>query len=409
MVIYQVNGSGVIRGGLGFEGAAVQANGIVFNPSVTAYNPENPAATLSNELNLTDRDFKLPQVWRTNLGVDQKLPGGIEATVELIYNRDVHTPIANNVVLRDADRTLSGPDTRGYWIAQTGLRGYSNDANFQNVFYLTNAKEKADYYAATIQLSKQFGSRFYLMAAYTRSRARDLDAAGGSQAVSLWTQTVQRDRNNPELSFAGFDQPNRLIGNFAYQVAGTTIGLFYDGGNAGRFSYTYSGNFGDASNRLIYVPNSASELTFEQFTLAGQTITPERQQQLLDAYIDQDEYLSGIRGQIAERNGALAPWVHRFDFRILQDLNFTKTDRNKLQLTIDILNVGNLFNSDWGVPQVPLQRNLLNYRGVNDQGVPRYRLNAVPGTTAFPAETFRTTTSVLSNTWRMQVGVKYIF
>ncbi len=404
----QVNGSGVIRGGLGFEGAAVEANGIIFNPSVTAYNPENPAATLSNELNLTDRDFKLPQVWRTNIGIDQKLPGGIEATLEFIYNRDVHTPIANNVVLRDADRTLAGPDNRGYWVSQPGLTGYSNDPDFRNVFYLTNATEKADYFSATAQLSKQFGRNFYLMAAYTRSQARDLDAAGGAQAVSLWTATIQRDRNNPELSFAGFDQPNRLIGNFSYQVGGTTIGLFYDGGNAGRFSYTYSGNFGDASNRLIYVPNSASELTFEQFTLAGQTITPEIQQALLDSYINQDDYLSGIRGQIAERNGALAPWVHRFDFRILQDINFTKTDRNKLQLTIDILNIGNMFNSDWGVPQVPFQTNLLNYRGVNDQGVPRYRLNTITGTTDFPTETFRTTSNVLPNAWRMQVGVKYI-
>jgi hypothetical protein len=405
----QVNGSGVVRGGLGYEGQEVIDNGIVFNPDVTAYNPDNPGITLSNELNLTDENFKLPQVWRTNIGIDQKLPLGIQATLEFMYNRDVHTPVAYNPVLRDADETFSGPDNRGYWTSQPGLSGYSNDPDFRNVFLLTNATEKADYYSITAQLSKQFDNGFYAMLAYTRSRARDLDAAGGSQAISLWTATVQSDRNNPELSFAGFDQPNRLIGNLAYQKGGTTIGVFYDGGNAGRFSYTYSGNFGDASNRLIYVPNSASELAFQEFTVSGETITAQRQQQLLDAYIDQDEYLSGQRGKVAERNGAVAPWVNRFDVRILQEVTFLKESDNKIQLTLDFLNIGNMFNSDWGIPQFAWQQNLLNYRGVNDNGQPLYRLNTIPGTTDFPTETFRQTTDVLGNSWRLQLGVKYLF
>lgn len=405
----QVNGSGVVRGGLGYEGQEVIDNGIVFNPDVTAYNPDNPGITLSNELNLTDENFKLPQVWRTNLGIDQKLPLGIQATLEFMYNRDVHTPVAYNPVLRDADETFSGPDNRGYWTSQPGLSGYSNDPDFRNVFLLTNATEKADYYSITAQLSKQFDNGFYAMLAYTRSQARDLDAAGGSQAISLWTATVQSDRNNPELSFAGFDQPNRLIGNLAYQKGGTTIGVFYDGGNAGRFSYTYSGNFGDASNRLIYVPNSASELVFQEFSVGGETITAQRQQQLLDAYIDQDEYLSGQRGKVAERNGAVAPWVNRFDVRILQEITFLEESDNKIQLTLDFLNIGNMFNSDWGIPQVPWQQNLLNYRGVNANGQPQYRLNTISGTSEFPTETFRQTTNVLGNSWRLQMGVKYIF
>jgi hypothetical protein len=406
----QVNGSGVVRGGLGFEGQEVIDEGIVFDPDVTAYNPENPSATLSNELNLTDPDFRLPQVWRSNLGLDQKLPGGIDLTVELMYNRDVQTPVAYNAVLRDADETFNGPDQRGYWTDQPDLSGYSNDPDFRNVFLLTNAEEKADYYGATIQLSKQFNNGFYVMGAYTRSRSRDLDAAGGSQAVSLWTATVQEDRNNPELGFSRFDQPNRVIGNIAYQKGGTTMSLFYEGGDVGRFSYTYSGNFGDASDRLLYVPNNASELNFEEFELGGKTVTVAEQQQLLDAYIDQDEYLSENRGEVVERNGGLLPWLNRFDLRILQDVNFfAKEGAPKLQFSFDFINIGNMFNSEWGVPEVPWQRNLLNYRGVNDAGEPVYRLNTIGGTSDFPTESFRATTNVLANTWRLQIGAKLIF
>ncbi|MFP4506191.1 MAG: TonB-dependent receptor domain-containing protein [Cyclobacteriaceae bacterium] len=399
----QVNGSGVIRGGLGYEGAEVEENGITFNPDVTAYNPENPSATLSNELNVTDENFRLPQVWRTNVAVDQVLPFGIIGTVELIYSQDVSTPIAYNPVLRAPDATLAGPDQRPIWNSN-----YSNDEDFRNVFLLTNARERADYYSFTAQLQKQFDNGFYAMLAYTRSRARDLDAAGGSQAISLWPATVSSDRNNPDLSFAGFDQPNRLIGNLSYQTENTTISLFYEGGEAGRFSYAYSGNFGDASNRLMYVPNNASELNFQEYTAGGEVITIEEQARVLDAYIDQDEYLSSKRGEVIERNGAVQPWLNRFDFRITEDIKLSPNGKNKLQLSIDILNVGNMINSEWGIAKVPFQENLLNYRGTNDAGEPVYRVNTIRGTTDLPTESYRFSTS-LGNTWRMQVGVRYLF
>jgi hypothetical protein len=400
----QINGSGVIRGGLGFEGQEVIDNNIIFNPDVTAYAPENPEIALSNELNVTDPNFKLPQVWRTNIGVDQKLPFGINGTLEFIFNRDVQTPIAYNPVLRAPDETLNGPDQRGYWTS-----AYSEDEDFRNVFLLTNADRKADYYGITASVSKQFTNGFYGMVAYTRSRARDLDAAGGSQAASLWPAVVQEDRNDPELGFAGFDAPNRVVGNLSYQVGGTSLGLFYDGGNAFRYSYTYAGNFGDNSDRLMYVPNDANELNFAPVTIDDVVFSEQEQRDLFDAYIDQDDYLSEQRGKVTERNGAIAPWVNRFDFRISQDINFTKTDRNKLQLTVDILNIGNLFDSNWGVAQVPWQSNPLSLSEINDAGEPVYRFNTIRGTSDFPTTTYRSTTDVLGSAWRMQVGVKYIF
>ncbi|WP_373396630.1 TonB-dependent receptor [Algoriphagus halophilus] len=403
----QVNGSGVVRGGLGYEGEdVVDALGpnYVFNPDVTFGNPENPGQSLSNELNLTDRNFKLPQVWRSNLAVDQVLPFGIIGTLEFIYSKDVSTPIAYNPVVRTPDGTFSGPDQRPYWEGSN----YSNDDDFRNVFYLTNAQRKADYYSITAQLQKQFDNGFSTMVAYTRSRSRDLDASSGAQAISLWPATVQTDRNDPELSFAGFDIPNRVIANIAYQTDNTTISLFYEGSDAGRFSYTYSGNFGDASNRLMYIPNNASELAFQEFTLNGTTITAAEQAQLLDDYIDQDKYLSENRGSIAERNGAVRPFVNRFDLRITEDIVLSKDQKNRLQLSIDILNIGNMFNSSWGIQKFAYQDNLLNYRGVNSAGQPEYRLNTIPGTSEFPTDTFRNTTSI-GDTWRMQVGVRYIF
>ncbi|MEQ8238895.1 MAG: carboxypeptidase regulatory-like domain-containing protein [Cyclobacteriaceae bacterium] len=409
----QVNGSGVVRGGLGLERERgldptdpdylgdFAANPIPFDPNVNAYRPASGEATLSNELNLTDENFRLPQTWRTNIAVDQLLPFGVVGTLEAIYSKDVSTPIAYNPVLRTPDGVLAGPDARPYWDG-----GYSNDDDFRNVFYLTNADEQGDYMSITAELKKQFDNGFYTSVAYTRSRARDYGLDGGSQAISLWSAQVREDRNNPELSYTRFDQPNRLIGLASYQTDNTTISVFYQGGEVGRFSYTYSGNFGDNAQRLLYVPNRASELNFEEFSSGGVTYTVADQEAAFDAYINQDDYLSDKRGEVAERNGAKLPWVHTFDLRLTQDIPLA--NQHKFQLSLDILNFGNLINSDFGIPQTPNQSNVLNFRGRNDNNEPVYRMNFVPGTTEFPTETFRESTS-LANTWRAQLGIRYIF
>jgi hypothetical protein len=402
----QVNGSGVVRGGIGFEGAEVAAEfgpSYVFNPDVTFGNPANPDQTLSNELNLSDRNFRLPQTWRTNIGVDHQLPWGIMGTVDFIYSREISAVNVYNPVLREADGVLAGPDARPYWDG-----GYSNDADFRNVFLLTNSERTPYSHSLATTLSKQFDNGFYGSISYVTSRAYDLGATGGSQAGSLWSAVVQEDRNDPELGFSGANQPNRFIANLNYQKDGTTIGVFWEGGENGRYSYTYSGNFGDNADRLFYVPNDAAELNFEEFTLDGNLVTAQNQINTLNNYIEKDEYLSGIRGEVSERNGAVLPWVNRYDLRITQDIELTKNDKNTIQLSMDFLNVGNMFNSDWGVPQFAIQENVLSYRGRNAANEPIYRLNTQSGTSDFPRESFIQSAS-LANTWRLQVGIRYLF
>jgi hypothetical protein len=100
--------------------------------------------------------------------------------------------------------------------------------------------------------------------------------------------------------------------------------------------------------------------------------------------------------------------LHRFDVRLTQNVQFTKDAKNTVQFSLDFLNLGNLLNSDWGVPEFANQSSLLNYRGRNDQGEPIYRLNTVSGTSELPTETFRNTNSI-GDTWRLQLGVRYTF
>ena len=121
-------------------------------------------------------------------------------------------------------------------------------------------------------------------------------------------------------------------------------------------------------------------------------------------YIQQDDYLSENRGQYAERYGAVAPWRGRIDLKILQDYNFKVSEdkTNTIQLSLDVLNVGNLINSDWGLIQQPNNVQPLGVSVDPDSLVPTYTFD--PNL----EETFNYDTSLLSR-WQAQFGLRYIF
>jgi hypothetical protein len=213
------------------------------------------------------------------------------------------------------------------------------------------------------------------------------------------------DANTDVLAYSKYGNTHRVIGvaykkfNFFGESAPTTISTFFEYAKGGRFNYTYGGdinNDGSSVNDLLYVP-TASELSQMQFTEAGQGAS-------FESYIQQDAYLSGRRGDYVERYGALAPWRGRWDVKILQDFNFniSKNEKNTLQISVDILNIGNLINSDWGLVQ--------QARNLQPLGVTVDPTSLVPTYTFDKGlkETFATDAGLQSR-WQAQLGLRYIF
>jgi hypothetical protein len=407
----QVNNNGILRGFETLQGNDFIANPRPFNPDVNVYKPENPTPNApTGDVAGTSPDFRFPQVWRTNIAVDKVFGNGWLGTLEGIYTKDINNTLPLNVNLPQPTGFFSGPDQRPYW---TGNR---INAPFTQAIYLANTNQ-GFYGSLMAQIQRTWDNGMYFMVAYTRSVARDPGLTGGSTAGSLWTSNVINNRNAPEMSWTRFDQPNRIIGNvsksFEYgKIFKTTLSLFYEGGEQGRFSYVTGGNMaGDLDARMIYVPADPSEINFVPLTVgsgANQVVyTPEQQSAAFFNYIAQDDYLSTRRGQYAERNGAKFPWVHRFDFRLLQDFGVdVKGKKNVLQLSLDILNVGNMINNEWGVQKLINQPTILNYAGRNANNEPTYRINL--DRNQLPTETFRPNAN-LSQVWQMQFGVRYIF
>lgn len=379
----------------------------------------NPVAPSSFELALTDENFKFLQIWRTSLAADAKLPGGIIGTVEFIYNKNVNGYLYKNINEEEATGTHNGIDNRptypGLGLSSTALNNAMriND-NTVNAIYLTNTNEGYSY-SFTAQLQKRFNFGLSTSVAYNYGQAKDLMDAGSIAAGSYSSVTSVNGNNNLDLAFSTNEQRHRIVGAISYKMdygknGGTQIALFLDAGTQGRYSFTYNLDMnGDGvnNNDLIFVPENASDIRFASLTTGGRTYTPEQQAAAFEELIASDDYLSSRRGQYAERNGGLLPWLFRADLSLIRDFNINiGKNRNAFQFRIDIQNFTNMVNRDWGVSQSVINNRPLTYAGLASDGVPQFRM------ATFGSDLLRRTTQYngnLADTWQMQVGIRYIF
>ena len=347
-------------------------------------------------LQAVDPDFKFPQVWRTNLGTDYRFDGGLILTGDLSYTKDINAAHVQNWGLLPPSGTLGGVDNRPIYTA--------NDL-INNAYVMTNS-DKGSTWNATLKGQKTFGEGYYVMLAYNYLNSQDVNSieaeiTGDAFAFNAALGNV----NDAVLANSKYGDQHRVIGvaskkwKYGNDKWATTVSTFFEYAKGGRFNYTYGGDInGDGSNLndLLYIPTSA-EINQMEFSGAGQGAA-------FDAYIEQDDYLSGRRGEYAERYGALSPWRSRWDLKILQDYNIKINDKktNTIQISVDMLNVGNLISSDWGLIQQP--------NNVQPIGVSLDAATSMPTYTFNPdlKETFGYDSSLASR-WQVQFGLRYIF
>ncbi len=411
--------SGVLQNTVELTGTKVSDNGITFDPNPHAWKDKFPSTTGTSapgSIAAVDKNFKLPQVWRSNLAVDVLLPANYIFTFEGLYTKNLNDPLQYNANQKAPVGTMNnGNDHRPFFGATNADRRVN--ASMSEAIVLTNT-DLGTSYSLTGQLSKEFSKNFSAMLAYTYTHSEDVSGNPGSQAASAWSNNVSvRGQNDLDLSYSEYAVPHRVVGALTYKVEylkalATTFSLYYEGINTGRFSYRYTSDFNrDGINAdLIYVPSNPSEIIFTDILNADKSVKFSAQQQS-DAffkYIDQDPYLSKNKGKYAERNGATMPWRNRFDLRILQDI-FTNIAgrKNTLQISLDVLNVGNLINSDWGIIQTTnLSNGGLLTPKVNADGTATFQMAQVSG--KLPDSTYRNVLST-STTYGMQLGLRYIF
>jgi hypothetical protein len=285
-----------------------------------------------------------------------------------------------------------------------------------NTYVFTNTKVGYQF-NVSLQAQQTFKNGLYLMAAYNYLQAKD------ASSISAEISSDAFDRN-PILNNANkaIETPS-LYGNkhrfiiaaskkFTYgkdKQWGTTFSLFGSWTSGNRFAYVYGGdinNDGTATNDLLYVPTDAEidVMPFASLTDVNGNIQPASvQRQAFKQFISQDSYLSDLRGQYTEKYGGETPGYSQVDFRILQDLAIIPNSKKTVQLSVDFINIGNFFNSDWGVRKYATTSGYYQPLSVSyNNNSPVYQFD--PSLTS----TFVDSPDLLSR-WQMQLGLRFIF
>jgi hypothetical protein len=474
---YDVQGDGsvVVRGGTGiftgrvpfaWFGYAYYNNGVNFNSvdlngiqgsTATAgkyylsQTPNNiyaqlPASARSTtEVNLIDNNFKMPQVWRSNLAVDFKLASGTRFSVEGLYTKTIQDVKFQNINLADnATYFGQGPTlTPRYSAAPFGSKVNSQ---FSNAFFLTNTQQGYRY-QLTGSVGQTVNNLVDVNVAYTYGKSYDISNGIRNSPQSNWELNPALNVNDPALAFSNFDLRHRVVASlnlhkaFAQRFTGYfTSVLTYQSGSPYTWVYNNNNsnnatgftNNGQQNVQLAFIPGSASDITL--VTNVGTRDKPVyaldgsgAQYAALNSFISNDPYLSTRRGQYAERNAARTPWNNQADVRFMLETKLGKLDADAtgavpsahtIQISFDIVNVGNLLNSNWGrqyfVPNTfnsTLGTGLSQVTFADAQG----NLSSTYTANQFnrPAFTFGTpaTYSIdqLASRWQGQLGVRYSF
>jgi hypothetical protein len=354
------------------------------------------ANAATNEIDLIDPDYKYPSLLRTNIAYDRELGFfGLIGTAEFLYSQNVHDIKYQNLNLRQVGTRPDGRPVFARNLVPT----------LSDVIFLTNTDE-GDSWSIVFKVDRPMRDRFFMSASYLYGESTSIMDGTSSQAASNWGNVyVPGDPNNPPNTRSNFDPGHRITMSGGYDIplgAGftATASVYYSGQSGRPWSANYGLDYnGDVrgTNDLLYIPASASEFTFVNGTFED-----------LMTFVNAEECLASYIGKIHVRNACRAPWINTLDFRFNVGLPFRRV---KAEVTLDVLNMINLFNSQAG---------LLEYANFNDLLVVRPTVNATTGAITYdlrniflngqlqtPEQQF--IRSDLPSRWQMQLGGRIRF
>ena len=358
-----------------------------------------------------DKNLKMPSTWKSSLALDLKLPGDINFNIEGIYNKDINSVAVAKLgqVEVDGGIQLSGePEARKLWKSE----GIKNSQGRAVTPYLIHNAGIDGYYASlTAQLSKTWKFGLSVSAAYTYASSKNVIDGIGDQVSSAYnTNTFNRNGSNvPELGYSSYVSPHRFLVNIGYRLSApkssTSFGLFYEAYRLGyignysysRYSYTTYVQSGDYQNpvtgdggavNLLYIP------TRQQ--LDEMTFSSDENREAYWQFIQNDDYLSKHTGEYSQRGGAVMPWHHELNFKFAHDFYFNvKGKRNTLTVGVDVNNIANLLNRNWG-----------NFKQISSSQILEYNTSSQVYTFHQPKWSTKASTA---STWSALLSIRYTF
>lgn len=384
---------------------------LILDPNGQQANADKLKSVTGNQIvNVYDNDFKFAQNFRVNLGFDFNLLD-IDWTAEAVFSKTLNDIYYKNLAYDQTGKTMNQTFNDIEWDNRPMYTRVTTGTDFRNVYGLYNTS-KGYTVNLSLKAEKHFDFGLDLMASYTWTKSKSVNNGSSSVAESNWRYNyTYRDSNDPELGNSAYNIPHRIQASAYYRLSygrnkawTTTIGLIYQAKSGSPYSLYYYGDVnGDGSNAndLLYIPTDEQidKMKFEETSVSKVTYTQDMQRQLLKEWIASDSYLSKHRGEYYKRYADNLAFEHHFDVHIAQKFQF-KTGKyvHALELSLDILNLGNLLNKDWGHTYGDAFG--VYYSPVNYQGNGVYQ---------FTGQYSSRNYNDYYSRWRGQVGLKYTF
>jgi hypothetical protein len=353
-------------------------------------------SAFTNEIDLIDPDFKYPSVLRGNLGWDRKLPWGLYGSGEFVWSA-----IQNDIRYKNLNYTPS--------VTITGVGGrpffIKKFSTLSDVILLTNTNQGGNW-TASYEVRRPFKNGWFFSTAYSYNDSKSVMDVTSDQAASAWGNTsVPGDSNNQPLTRSSFAVGHRINASASYEFklpksASATVSVFYAGTSGRPYTLAFNRDVnGDArgTNDLLYIPASATD--------GGFTYTGGSYNDLL-TFVQADSCLKDYIGKIIPRNACRAPWTNTLDGKIAVALPFKRV---KAEITLDALNLINLFDSKGG---------LFQYASFNQLQIIGTVPTSVTATAPFAGYNLSTLTSStftkffrddLRSRWQLQLGGRIRF
>ena len=372
-------------------------------PPAFSVNSSTEGVQGNPSIDIVDKDFRYPQVFRTTVALDYSYKG-LRLGLDADYSKGLNNIYIENLVAEDKDNKLY---VGGETSTTTTTYYTSTQKPYSAVYYLSNT-DKGYSWSTTARLEYDFVGALYglrFTAAYTYSQSKSVNDGFSAQSSTNWGRTYAVDSNNPALSNSVYEFPHKVVSSLSYSRRygrhGTNVMLLYNGHSGEHYSLTYYKGGKDVNgdsykgNSLIYIPTEAE---MESMLWADET-----SQQSYNDYIKGDKYLRTHRGKFAERNSHSLPFEHRLDLHIAQAFYFDHSSQRRVEFTCDVINLTNLLSRSWGMVHRTSNWTLSPLTVTELQSVeggyrPVYKFT----------ESNYTTDDVLSR-WRMQIGVRVVF
>ncbi|MFA6311148.1 MAG: TonB-dependent receptor [Sterolibacterium sp.] len=417
-------------GTLGFP--ACPAAGGIFSVAPASQPTNFPGTSPAANVDFIDKDLTQPAVWKMNLAYDTELPwGGLVFGAEYLHTKTDTGIYYQHLNLGGATRT--GPDGRelfytpqaynpACWTATggtitsgacAGLRSRAlGNAAFNNVLVAVPTDQGVGN-VITLSLSGPNKRGLGWQVAYTRTSATEVSPLTSSVANSNFNSRSVFNPNEEVAANSAYLVKDRVSASINWSRAfvdnhKTTLGLFYEGRSGKPYSWTYRNDIngdGVSGNDLMYIPSGpqSGEVIF-----LGDSAANHAKEDLFWSIVNQNSALSGAKGGVVKRNSEFSPWVNSVDMRISQEIPGFRP-KHKGLLVLDILNVGNLLNKNWGRTNEMAfgssggqTRKFVNYVGIDPNGKYIYQVS--------PTVDDLTLRQVKGESqWAMQVSLKYEF